>query len=113
MRQFFVFYLHTSFRKSSPSICFELNTFKAILQLLILFQSLNIWFQSSKNMKIYSIIQQQQNDVEEITISTIYKEMMMSSEKDHWIIIMNSEIKKHHQQKLFMWVSRSKKIRIL
>ena len=48
-------------------------------------------------MKIYSIIQQQQNDVEEIIILTIYKEMMMSPEKDHWIVIMNSEVKKHCQ----------------
>ena len=52
-------------------------------------------------MKIYSIIQQQQNDIEEIIIPTIYKETMTSSEKDHWIVIMNSEVKEHHQQKLF------------
>jgi len=78
-----------------------------------LFNDDNIWFQSSKNMKIYSIIQQQQNDVEEIIISTIYEEMMTSSEKNHWIIIMNSEIKKHCQWKLFTWVSRSKEVRIL
>ena len=64
-------------------------------------------------MKIYSIIQQQQNDVEEIIISTIYEEVMASSEKDHWIAVMDSEVKEHHQQKLFTWVSRPKEVRIL
>ena len=48
-------------------------------------------------MKIYSIIQQQQNGIEEIIILTIYEEAMASSEKDHWIAVMNSEVKKHHQ----------------
>ena len=48
-------------------------------------------------MKVYSIIQQQQNGVGGITIPTTYEEAMASPEKDHWIAAMDSEVKKHRQ----------------
>ena len=77
-----------------------------------LFNNDDIWFRPSKGMKVYSIIQQQQNGIGGIIILTIYKEVMASSEKDHWIAVMNSEVKEHCQQKLFTWVSRPKEARI-
>ena len=79
------------------------SLFEQDIQLL---EDPDIWFRPAKDLKVYSIVQQQRLGVNGIIVPTTYKEAVNSPQALQWIAAMDAEIDELEKRKVYTLVEK-------